>query len=358
MFYHGGLLMFILHGPSSQKPIKRLLMTQQGFTLIELMISLVLGLLISAAVMQVYIANVRSVTLQEAGSSIIDSNVFGIPVLEDHVRLANLGLADTINDTNEGAGIVLTQTGNLKNIKLNGNKDIPLALLTNTGDVTTNRGAGNQWSAMTATNQPSGQLTIQFRAPQDMFDCEGNPALGPRQVNINKVKKVIGGQIIIERYYLNAQNASKPNQLSLYCDAGRYITEDMDDYVEQGKADKPSTVLTAKNLIRDFGEKGGVVIQNMDYFDVLLGTNEADEIRYYTVKQYTESVDKPDVISVKVGGIIRSNNIVQTSELSNEFSVLDKDIELKTDATDVEKKYLRFVFQNEIALRNARQKNS
>lgn len=353
MFYYGGLLMSILPLDTSTQSISILAKRQSGFTLVELMISLVLGLLISAAVMQIYLANVRSATLQEAGSSIIDSNVFGIPVIEEHIRLANLGLAGTVNDTSEGSGIVLTQTGNLKGIKLSGNADVPLALLTNTGDVTA-VGTGNQWSAKTATNTPSGQLTIQFRAPQNMYDCEGNLALGPREVNINKVKKIIDGQIVIERYYLHAQDASKPNQLSLYCDAGKYITENMDKYSEQGQAGSPSTVLSDKNVIKDFGDKGIAIVEQMDYFDVLLGTRDGGNIRYYTVKQYKDSLSKPEIISVKIGGVIRSNNVVQTSELNNEFSVLGKNIKLKADATDVEKKYLRFAFQNEIALRNAR----
>lgn len=338
----------------SIKPANAPSKIQQGFTLVELMISLVLGLLISAAVMQVYMANVRSVTLQDAGSSLIDSNVFGIPIIEDHIRLANLGLAGKVNDTSEGSGIVLTETGNLKGIKLIDGKTIPLVLLTNTGDVT-EVGTGDQWAAKTATNTPSGQLTIQFRAPQDMYDCEGNLALGPREISLNKVKKIIDGQIIIERYYLNAQDSSKPNQLSLYCDAGKYITEDMDKYADQGRADKLSTVFLNKNLIKDFGDKGQVIIQNMDYFDILLGTKDDNNIRYYTVKQYKDLVKKPEIISAKIGGIIRSNNVVQTSELNNKFSVFGKSITLKADATDVEKKYLRFVFQNEIALRNARQ---
>lgn len=345
--------MSILPLDTSTQSISILAKRQSGFTLVELMISLVLGLLISAAVMQIYLANVRSATLQEAGSSIIDSNVFGIPVIEEHIRLANLGLAGTVNDTSEGSGIVLTQTGNLKGIKLSGNADVPLALLTNTGDVT-DVGTGDQWSAKTATNTPSGQLTIQFRAPQNMYDCEGNLALGPREVNINKVKKIIDGQIVIERYYLNTQDASKPNQLSLYCDAGKYITEDMDEYSEQGQASSQSTVLSDKNVIKDFGDKGIAIVEQMDYFDVLLGTRDGGNIRYYTVKQYKDSLSKPEIISVKIGGVIRSNNVVQTSELNNEFSVLGKNIKLKADATDVEKKYLRFAFQNEIALRNAR----
>lgn len=354
MFHYGGILMSVSSSYISIKHANIISKTQQGFTLVELMISLVLGLLISAAVMQVYMANVRSVTLQDAGSSLIDSNVFGIPIIENHIRLANLGLAGKVNDTSEGSGIVLTETGNLKGIKLIDGKTIPLVLLTNTGDVT-EVGTGDQWTAKTATNTASGQLTIQFRAPQDMYDCEGNLALGPREVSLNKVKKIIDGQIIIERYYLNAQDSSKPNQLSLYCDAGKYITEDMDKYADQGRADKPSTVFLNKNLIRDFGDKGQVIIQNMDYFDILLGTKDDNNIRYYTVKQYKDLVKKPEIISAKIGGIIRSNNVVQTSELYNKFSVFGKSITLKADATDVEKKYLRFVFQNEIALRNARQ---
>lgn len=354
MFHYGGILMSVSSSYISIKPANAPSKIQQGFTLVELMISLVLGLLISAAVMQVYMANVKSVTLQDAGSSLIDSNVFGIPIIEDHIRLANLGLAGKVNDISEGSGIVLTETGNLKGIKLVDGKTIPLVLLTNTGDVT-EVGTGDQWAAKTATNTPSGQLTIQFRAPQDMYDCEGNLALGPREVSLNKVKKIIDGQIIIERYYLNAQDSSKPNQLSLYCDAGKYITEDMDTYEDQGRADKPATVLEDKNLIRDFGDKGQIIIQNMDYFDILLGTKDKDVIRYYTVKQYKDLVKKPEIISAKIGGIIRSNNVVQTSELNNKFSVFGKSITLKADATDVEKKYLRFVFQNEIALRNARQ---
>lgn len=328
---------------------------QNGFTLIELMISLVLGLLISAAVMQVYLANVKSATIQQAGSDIIDSNIFGMEVLENHIRLANLGLAGAVNDSSEGSGIVLTSDKNLKQIGFAVDIPVPNSLLTKTGDMTP-VGSGNHWAAKSLTDTPSGQLTIQFRAPQDMFDCQGQAVLGPREVTINGVKRVIGGQIVIERYYLNNQE-NNANKLSLYCDAGKYLTEDMDDYKEQGRADKPSTVLTNKNIIKDFGDKGDVIVQNMDYFDVLLGAKNNDEsIQYYTVDKYLKLNNKPNIISVKIGGIIRSNNIVQTSELNNKFSVFDKAIKLKTNASESDKKYLRFVFQNEIALRNARQK--
>ena len=62
-----------------------------GFTLIELMISLVLGLLISAAVMQVYIVSTRTATVQQSASEVQDSAIFSLQAIEDHIRLANLG---------------------------------------------------------------------------------------------------------------------------------------------------------------------------------------------------------------------------------------------------------------------------
>ena len=49
---------------------------QAGFTLIELMISLVLGLLISAAVMQVYLINVKTSSVQASGSELQDASIW------------------------------------------------------------------------------------------------------------------------------------------------------------------------------------------------------------------------------------------------------------------------------------------
>lgn len=85
------------------------LIDQKGFTLIELMISLVLGLLISAAVIQVFLTSQRVDRIQKAGSEIQDKAVFGIQGIEEQVRLANLGNDGVpTNDTTAQGGIVLT----------------------------------------------------------------------------------------------------------------------------------------------------------------------------------------------------------------------------------------------------------
>ncbi|WP_182406100.1 PilW family protein [Psychrobacter sp. GP33] len=82
---------------------------QHGFTLIELMISLVLGLLISAAVMQVFLTSQRVDRIQTAASEIQDKAVFGLQAIESQVRIANLGNDGVpTNDTTVLGGIVLT----------------------------------------------------------------------------------------------------------------------------------------------------------------------------------------------------------------------------------------------------------
>ena len=82
---------------------------QAGFTLIELMISLVLGLIVSAAVIQVYLINVKTSSIQASGSELQDASVFGLQQLEKSIRLANLGNPTTrIDGTTRNGGIVLT----------------------------------------------------------------------------------------------------------------------------------------------------------------------------------------------------------------------------------------------------------
>lgn len=56
--------------------------SQQAFTLIELMVSLILGLLVSAAVMQVYIINIKTAGIQASASELVEDATFNVPVIE------------------------------------------------------------------------------------------------------------------------------------------------------------------------------------------------------------------------------------------------------------------------------------
>lgn len=351
---------------------------QMGFTLIELMVSLFLGLLVSAAAVQVYMINAKTAGIQTSASELVEDAAFNLSIIERKARLANLGLADKVAADQPGSGIALTSAENAiededgnkaldsfrnpkdlggdpkvpKNVTLGGSP-VNVALLTRTGDQTVGTET-NEWTGASNTSSKSGQLTIQYRAPQDMYDCEGKLALGPRRVTIGGVKEVIDGQIIVERFYLKAPDASKPTELSLYCDAGKYITEIMDDYTEQSKPDDKlpiSVDFTINNVIKDFGDAGQEVMTNVDYFDILLSTRDGNQLQYYTVNDYLDLdlEDQPPIIGIKYGLILRSDNAVLNEEGPSNFTVLGKTSTLNSGLS---KKYLRTVVESYVTLRN------
>ncbi|MCU4568579.1 PilW family protein [Acinetobacter radioresistens] len=132
---------------------------QLGFTLVELMVSIVLGLLIVAAASQLFITGQTSLNLQRAMAEIQDNGNFGLNYLIQDIRKANLDAAQAvINDRNLYGGIVLTGlasypasltpaeqeiiTANLPYTLSSAN--IPKTLMTRGAGQST--GSGNQWT--------------------------------------------------------------------------------------------------------------------------------------------------------------------------------------------------------------------
>lgn len=294
--------------------------TIQGFTLIELMISLVLGLLISAAVIQVYIISTRTLTVQQSASEVQDSTVFALQAIDDHVRIANLGNPITsITDGTANGGIVLTA----KNV--NNNTDIKTAYMTiSAGQAVT--AATKGWTGVSNTGTASDQLTIQYKniTPNDLYDCEGI-----------KIDKNSSGWAI-ERYFVrlatNATAKTGVQDLVLACDAGR---------------------VDSANAVTGFGDNGEVIVSGIDQFQVLLGTlTDISQLTYLPAKTYLELTDKPAITTVKLGVIVRSNTPLITDADKSQFTVLGNTQTLKTDSE--RKKYYRRSYESTILLRNAR----
>lgn len=65
---------------------------QKGLTLVELMVSLVIGLIVTGVVMQVFISNRQTFQLQESMSRVQESGRLGLQVLADEIRHAGNGL--------------------------------------------------------------------------------------------------------------------------------------------------------------------------------------------------------------------------------------------------------------------------
>ncbi|ALF59952.1 PilW family protein [Psychrobacter urativorans] len=298
---------------------------QRGFTLIELMISLVLGLLISAAVIQVFITSQRVDRIQTAGSEIQDKAVFGLQTIEPQIRLANLGNDGVaINDTTAMGGVILT-VGKEDATNVN-------AAVKN-GDTSGNfvtRTVATSPATLSNTDIPSEQLTIQYvnTTGKELFDCEG--------VNIEPNAHVI------TRYFVTTGtgtgNGTRRN-LNLNCDAGRI-------------KDK-----TAEN----FTDNGQTIIENIDQFNIRLGVQQSvvtasGKVSYeyadMTVAQYMALTDpKPPIVNIRIAVLARST--ANSPEASAEkFIIFGEEQTLKTQGNAP--KYLRRVYESNILLRNAR----
>lgn len=342
--------------------------TQKGFTLIELMISVVIGLIIIAAAGQVYVMAIRTGSSQKAAANILDSNVYGLQQIERHLRMAGLGLSENSELNKVCSGILiakdatsLTQCALLTGVD---NKSpitkLPLDLWTNVSNVTSN--------SVGAEKLP--QLTIQYRAPEDMSDCEGRLALGPREVRGQSVEHTsfvagqndtdirIGGQVVVERYFVKRNG----DNLELRCDAGRYVPEWIKS--EGANADKSaiigvnSSASDMKNAllaatVHNMSDDGVLMISDLDHFDLLLGVNEAHGFRYYNINDYLANAPG-NIVSVKIG--ILAKGSVATKQDANQpvqtdYVLLDHNIKLSgTQASGA----LRRVYESATTLRNSR----
>lgn len=295
--------------------------TSSGFTLIELMISLVLGLLISAAVMQVYLINTRTITVQQSASEVQDSTIFALQTLEEHVRIANLGNPiHAINSTTKNGGIVLTES-NVENIS-----DIKAGYMTVSAGQTV-ASATNGWTGVSNTGIASDQLTIQYKniTPASLYDCEG--------------EEIISGSTdwVIERYFLRlasgaTANASGVQDLVLACDAGR---------------------INSANEVSGFGGSGEVIALGVDQFKVLLGTlTDINQLSYLPATTYLELTEKPAITTIKLGVILSSSTPLITDADKSSFNLLGVEQNLKTD-TERQKLYRRS-YESTVVLRSAR----
>lgn len=294
---------------------------QYGFTLIELMISLVLGLLISAAVIQVTLTSQRVERVQTAGSEIQDKAVFGLQYIERQVRLANLGNDGvSINDVTALGGIVLTASADsdsaanvftipvLADIYLTSNLDDDD--LSNIDDI------------------PSDRLTIQYinTTGRILYDCEGS--------------KILENEHVITRYFVADAGGTGTNarkNLNLRCDAGR---------------------INSDGTLEDFTDSGETIIENIDQFNIRLGVQHSADngVTYQyadmTVEDYMDlDGEKPAITNIRIAILARSTaNSPDAS--ADVFNIFGSSQMLKAQPNAP--KYLRRVYESNILLRNAR----
>lgn len=293
--------------------------TEQGFTLIELMVALVLGLIVIASATMLFLTGLKSSQVQQGMADLQDNANFGLNYITQDVRLANLNTAQaSLNDALLGGGVVVSPS----NLPL-AHSDINEALISrsNGDDV----GNNNQWTGASNVEQNSDQLVIQYKPVQTgSFDCEGR--------RINTLDRMI-----IQRYFLREDanaGSGEGNPLSLACDAGSYSDTNLADY----------------------GDAGEIIMKRVDYFRVLLNvSNSSGAHRYISIHEYMESAgEKPRILGVVLGVLARSSQSTgqeAATQQNNAFTVLDQNVEIGENGNP--NGFIRQVVTQEVALRNA-----
>lgn len=339
MFNDGGILMNVSHHNSYKQKIK-----QQGFTLIELMVALALGLLITAAAIQLFTGGIITSRMQEANTELQNSGIFGLDYIARDIRLANYSNINNpaLNEQTPWGGIVLTA----RTSTLTSNVNIPIpvsAPFISNGLLSHSVGTGeavsstnNEWRGFSNVDVASDQLTIQFFAPNDMVNCQG--------------ENVQEGDYVIQRYFVRRDPAAATSgtNYGLACDANT-------------PTPVGTPVVLPPTSITGFGDAGELIMPRVDHFTVQLGTRADDGgLAYYTVNQYraiaiaarsgATPTNPPRIVSVKLAVLVRSTDNTRNDsiDLSKKIDVLNQSVELK----DKDNQFARRVYSTTIALRN------
>ena len=304
----------------------------KGFTLIELMIALGLGLLIVAAGFSIFLSGQRSAVVQSGMGELQQNANFGLSILAHDIRHANLNTdsALKVNNTIEGSGIIFSE----KNMPTDFTFDekfytqdvLDEGASETKSDQLTIQYVPHYEKNVTETKDKDGKTVEHVKYTFNGVDCEGN------KFDFDK------SRTIVQRYYLK-ENPKVTGQLasySLYCDAGYYV-----------EGDKTVTGMAAN---------AQPIMEKVDAFKIRLGVkNSAGKMRYMTIKEYTELTSTNNNIqSIEVGVLSRSTLPMSAESLINNtkvFAVAGSNLTLKQVQKDGPK-YLRAAFSQVVALRN------
>jgi len=357
---------------NSMIDVSPLLARQRGFSMIELMVSLTLGLLLIGAASQLLSGGIVSWRLQQSSADLQDGGVFSFDYMAKDMRLLNYGYVNSLslNPTTPWAGVVFsadtsaTSTNtNLPLVRTSTSQTayVPAGVLT-LGNGDTVSTTANQWQGLTnvtgtgVTN--SDQLTILYVAPNTMSNCAG--------AVVNQ------GDYVVERYFLRVdttQPAPDPKiaNLSLACDAG-VITAASIAASSATVTGGVTTVVPA--VLSGFGGAGQIIIPRVDHLHFLLGVYTApttaspsSAFSYYTINGDKAAVAAataagqtlPRVVSIQVAALVRAQ--VATSGKSGvdptkSYQMFDQTVTPIVANTHSNNQFVRNVYTTTIAIRN------
>lgn len=283
---------------------------QLGFTLIELMVSLALGLVIMLAAMQLLLTNQINFNLQRGMGNVQENGRFAIDYINSTVRNSEYAFAQNSDDyLTSGIITDITQLQSLVTDAFVSNNDGTALGIGNSDQLVI-----RQWVSSAMTN---------------LRDCEGNVVIPAGSTT---------GRFVVSRYFVRADTPAG-STAALACDAGTY---------SEGDA-----------AITGYGGDGVVLLSTIDSFQVLLGVattptpplGQRFPVRYMTVSGYAAlPAPRPVVSALRVGVLVRSSESTGESfgEPAN-IQVLDA----KVEGSLINDKRVHRLFTSTLALRNA-----
>lgn len=334
---------------------------QKGFTLLELMIAMLLGLIIVAAGTAIFLNAQRSMGMQIGVGEVQQNANFGLSFLTYDLRHTNLNMptGQTINYKTVGSGIIFN-VANLPSSLSDTSTDL-LSKQNNDEDATTGKSdqitiqfipqyidtSTTPVSEDGVTKQPT---TISSNAR--MYNCEGNEIIFSSDNSDNlDVETVPLKPTIVQRYFVKAlpqseqeQSANAFKRYGLYCDYGYYTADD--------------------STITGLGEGELLIMRDIDAFRVQLAVQDpSKEMRYLTMDEYIALMPSKDaenaasapvynVMSLEVGLLVRANSKVNSAELSSKKKFLLAGTSVELDTAKTSTGYLRQVIGQVVGLRN------
>lgn len=306
---------------------------QTGFTLVELMISIVLGLIIVAAALLLFLSGQRNVAMQKNTTDLQDDQNFGLNYIAKNIRKANLNSPSaSLSNTSNFSGIVFSSANVSNKLVLNTNfnsKFVTANISTNTSNMRIKNATTTPASFEDVVND---QLVIQYR-PTEIggYDCEG---------------KVIDSTniYILERYFVRTDTnggGTDAEKSALACASSRYSS-----------GLTVATALESSNTAGLYGS-GEIIMKRVDLFRVRFLVQDTSGKKYMTVLDYNAlTTTKPRILAVQLGVIARAQDtsVERAVSTSQEFSMFGQTI---TQKTTFPNRYVRTPIMQTVALRNA-----
>lgn len=289
------------------KVVNNISIHQKGFTLIELMIAITLGLLISAAALMIFLSSQRSLAMQGGLGEIQQNVTFGLSSVTHDLRHISLQTNNQAIGRNEvGSGIIFSDANKMARIS----------------DAITPELATRANFSATPMNVNSDQLTIQLTAYVPMISCEG--------------EEVTQNSVIVQRYFIGAM-PNTDGRFALFCDAAVY-----------GGSGTGRLNVGAVPIIPDAESfKVSVATQTRR------GTNTFT--RYRTLADYIASGGANEYIAaLEVGVVMRSSNNVHSDSNINgatTYTIAGQDVQLTNPADG--NRHLRVPYSQVVAIRNS-----